>query len=86
MAKNLEDMFPDMLGQATNKSQPGTAARMLKSLTDTQLKDTQIALRINSNTYAQLKTIAAKRGMRASAIITMLISDYIRENRYLLDE
>lgn len=87
MSKTLTELFPDMVNEdVKKKKEEDVAAQLLKSLTDTQTKDTQIALRINSNAYTQLKRIAARKGLRAQSIITMLINDYLRANQDLLSE
>lgn len=88
MDNTLRDMFPEVVNKTTNEKEQteSAASQLLKKLTDTKTKDTQIALRINSNAYAQLKTIASKKGLRASAVITMLINDYLRDNKNLLDD
>lgn len=87
MAKTLTELFPDVVNDdVKKKEEENVAAQLLKNLTDTQTKDTQIALRINSNAYAQLKKIAAKKGLRAQSVITMLISDYLRANKDLLSD
>lgn len=49
-------------------------------------KDKAISARVNSETYDRFKRICEARGASANAVLNMLMSDYVREHRDLLEE
>lgn len=49
-------------------------------------KDKAISARVNSTTYAQFKAICTARGITANAALNMIITDFVRENKNVLDD
>ena len=53
---------------------------------NTTAKDKPISLRVNSATYIKFKQICEARGIRPNACIGMLMSDFVLENKHLIEE
>lgn len=49
-------------------------------------KDKAISARVNSTTYQNFKEISKARGLTANAALNMLITDFVRENKKILEE
>lgn len=49
-------------------------------------KDKPISARVNGNTYTNFKKICAARGITSNACINMLITDFVREYKYIIEE
>ena len=52
----------------------------------TKSKDKAISARVNGTTYTNFKKICDARGITSNACLNMLITDFVRENRSLLEE
>lgn len=48
-------------------------------------KDRAISARVNDGTYSDFKRICEERGLTSNAVINMLITDFVRENRFVLE-
>lgn len=49
-------------------------------------KDKAISARVNGTTYNNFKKICVARGLSSNAALNMLITDFVRENKSLLDD
>ena len=49
-------------------------------------KDKPISARVNGVTYTNFKKICEARGLTSNACLNMLITDFVRENKSILDE
>lgn len=49
-------------------------------------KDKQISARLNSATYDLFKKICVARGLTANGLLSMLVTDYVRENKHILED
>ena len=49
-------------------------------------KDKAISARVNGATYTKFKRICEARGITSNACINMLITDFVRENKGVLEE
>ena len=48
-------------------------------------KDKAISARVNGTTYANFKKICEARGLTSNACLNMLITDYVREHKDILE-
>ena len=48
-------------------------------------KDKAISARVNSTTYANFKKICEARGLSSNACLNMLMTDFVRENKSIID-
>lgn len=51
-----------------------------------KVKDRAISARVNGNTYIKFKKICEARGLTANACLNMLITDFVRENKNLIEQ
>lgn len=51
-----------------------------------KIKDMQISARVNGTTYVNFKKTCEARGITPNACINMLITDFVRENKKILEE
>lgn len=49
-------------------------------------KDKAISARVNGNTYYNFKKICEARGLSSNACLNMLITDFVRENKGVLED
>lgn len=49
-------------------------------------KDKAISARVNGSTYSNFKKICQARGITPNACLNMLITDFVRENKKVLEE
>lgn len=49
-------------------------------------KDKAISARVNGTTYANFKEICKRRGLTSNAALNMLISDFVLENKHILEQ
>ena len=49
-------------------------------------KDKAISARVNGTTYVKFKKICEARGITANACLNMLITDFVRENKKIIDQ
>jgi hypothetical protein len=49
-------------------------------------KDKQISVKVNSETYEKFAVICSKEGISRNSALNMLISHYVRDNEYLLED
>jgi len=49
-------------------------------------KDKAISARVNGPVYTKFKKICQARGITSNACLNMLITDFVRENKKILDE
>lgn len=49
-------------------------------------KDKLISARVNSSVYTTFRNICAKRGLSANAALNMLISDFVLDNKHVLEK
>lgn len=49
-------------------------------------KDKAISARVNGTTYYNFKEICKARGITSNACINMLITDFVRENKKILED
>ncbi len=49
-------------------------------------KDKAISARVNGTTYLQFKQICEARGLSSNACLNMLITDFVRENKSIIEE
>ncbi len=66
-----------------NENENTTIDNLLKKPTG---KDKAISARVNSSTYTKFKKICAERGLTSNACLNMLITDFVRENKAILEE
>lgn len=85
-AKTLGELFPDATNNEVASEEENVAVQVLRDMTDMQTKDARMSLRINSNSYKQLKAVAVKKGIPVAGIITMLINDFLRENQDIISK
>lgn len=57
-----------------------------KISTNPRAKDKQISARVNGTTYSKFKKICDARGITSNACLNMLITDFVRENKDILDD
>ena len=48
-------------------------------------KDKAISARVNGTTYANFKKICEHRGITSNSCLNMLITDFVRENKNILE-
>lgn len=48
-------------------------------------KDHAISARVNGEVWQNFRRICAQRGLSANACLSMLVADYVRENKNLID-
>ncbi len=92
--KTLKDMFPDVALNDDTESQEASATKaaskaaseLINILGENEKKDYRFNFRINKNKYLQFDAICKKKGTIPSAILQMYITEFIRENKNLLDE
>lgn len=97
--KTLKDMFPeyslsDNKDENQEKSSETTATREAKKaaselisiLEEDERKDQRCIFRLSKKTHYQFNAICKKKGVKASTILQMFVADFIRENKYLLDD
>ncbi len=97
--KTLKDMFPEYsLSDNKDESQPEqtettatkeakkAASELISILEEDDRKDQRCIFRLSKKTHYQFSTICKKKGIKPSAILQMFVADFIRENKYLLDE
>lgn len=56
-----------------------------KISTNPKGKDKQISARVNGTTYSKFKKICDARGITSNACLNMLITDFVRENKDILE-
>lgn len=49
-------------------------------------KDKPISARVNGTTYTNFKKICEKRGLTSNAALNMIISDFVLENKHILEQ
>ena len=49
-------------------------------------KDKPISARVNGTTYTNFKKICEARGLTSNAALNMLISDFVLENKHILEQ
>lgn len=49
-------------------------------------KDKPISARVNGTTYTNFKKICEARGITSNACLNMLITDFVRENKAIIEE
>ena len=49
-------------------------------------KDKPISARVNGTTYTNFKKICEARGITSNACLNMLITDFVRENKSIIEE
>lgn len=49
-------------------------------------KDKAISARVNGTTYMNFKKICEARGLTSNACLNMLITDFVRENKKILEQ
>lgn len=49
-------------------------------------KDKPISARVNGATYTNFKKICEARGITSNACLNMLITDFVRENKFIIEE
>lgn len=49
-------------------------------------KDKPISARVNGTTYMNFKKICEARGITSNACLNMLITDFVRENKKILEQ
>ena len=53
--------------------------------TNTKWKDKAISARVNSITYTNFKKICEARGLSSNACLNMLMTDFVRENKSIIE-
>jgi hypothetical protein len=48
-------------------------------------KDKAISARVNGSTYMKFKKICEERGLTSNACLNMLITDFVRENKNIIE-
>lgn len=48
-------------------------------------KDKAISARVNGTTYLNFKKICEARGLTSNACLNMLITDFVRENKHIIE-
>lgn len=97
--KTLKDMFPEYTlsdnkdeSQAEQTETTATkeakkaASELISILEDDERKDQRCIFRLSKKTHYQFNAICKKKGVKPSAILQMFVADFIRENKYLLDD
>lgn len=69
--------------QETVHTENETIDKMVKK---SRSKDKAISARVNGSTYINFKKICDARGISSNACINMLITDFVRENKGVLEE
>lgn len=93
--KTLKEMFPDV-SLDENVSEPAettatkeakkAASELISFLDKDEKKDQRCIFRLTKTTQYQFNAICKKKGVKPSAILQMFVADFIRENKFLLDE
>lgn len=99
--KTLKDMFPEIaLSESEEKDEKGiessettatreakkAASELISILEEDERKDQRCIFRLSKKTHCQFTAICRKKGVKPSAILQMFVADFIRENKFLLDE
>lgn len=97
--KTLKDMFPEYsLSDNKDESQieqtettatkeaKKAASELISILEYDERKDQRCIFRLSKKTHYQFNAICKKKGVKPSAILQMFVADFIRENKYLLDD
>lgn len=66
----------------TNKA----AAELFSMFSESETKDKKTTVRFKSSVYDQLQTICKNRGLTVAGTINMLVLEYIKQNKDLLDD
>lgn len=61
-------------------------AAVMKITSHDGAKDKAISAKVNSNMYALFTAINREIGLSNNSALNMIISEYVREKKYLLDE
>ena len=62
------------------------ASELISILEEDDRKDQRCIFRLSKRTHYQFNAICKKKGVKPSAIMQMFVADFIRENKYLLEE
>lgn len=83
--KSLEEKAAEreVRKQETVHTENETIDKMVKK---SRSKDKAISARVNGSTYISFKKICEARGISSNACINMLITDFVRENKGVLEE
>ena len=73
----------DWRKQSTARSENETIDNLAKKA---GCKDRAISARVNGATYLNFKRICAARGITSNACLNMLITDFVRENKKIIEE
>lgn len=97
--KTLKDMFPEyslsdnkaesqieQTETTATKEAKKAASELISILEDDERKDQRCIFRLSKKTHYQFNAICKKKGVKPSAILQMFVADFIRENKYLLDD
>lgn len=79
--KSLEEKAAER--EAREKRTENTTIEKL--MTKPKGKDKPISARVNSTTYMNFKKICEARGLTSNACINMLITDFVRENKNIIE-
>ena len=74
----------EMIRSAEKKTP--VVVRMTEQTKSSSGKDKQISAKVNSETYAAFTEINRALGMSNNSALNMIIADYVREKRYVLED
>lgn len=93
--KTLKDMYPDV-SLTDNKEQQEASATKAANKAASELlniletsessnRDRRVVVRVDAKTFTQLNVICNRKGLSMSPVVRTLITDYIRNNKDLLE-
>ena len=86
LSDNKDESQIEQTETTATKEAKKAASELISILEDDERKDQRCIFRLSKKTYYQFNAICKKKGVKPSAILQMFVADFIRENKYLLDD
>lgn len=81
--ENKEEKIGEKNGE---KNKPAKKAVVTKIIPKDGAKDKSVSMRINSVTYSIFTDICKVQGLSNNSALNLIISEYVRNNKYLLKD
>ena len=82
----IEERERQTEAKAPAEKKAPVVVRMTEQTKSSSGKDKQISAKVNSETYAAFTEINRALGMSNNSALNMIIADYVREKRYVLED
>ena len=83
--KEKESEFQKKVNDRDKKRGKGNNSTIDNLVKKPKGKDKAISARVNSETYIKFKKICAERGLTSNACLNMLISDFVIDNKHIIE-